>query len=94
MSCITSHAARVEMIERHLAGESLATIAQAMQLNLFTVRKFCDAIATRAGRVCLPVRLPHPEAGRWPRHPSGSSCGCCGSSAAIAAGASTSCGSN
>jgi transposase InsO family protein len=40
MSCITSHAARVEMIERHLAGESLATIAQAMQLNVFTIRKF------------------------------------------------------
>lgn len=40
MSRTTSHAARVEMIERHLAGESLATIAQAMQLNLFTVRKF------------------------------------------------------
>jgi transposase InsO family protein len=40
MSCTTTHAARIEMIERHLAGESLATIAQAMQLNVFTVRKF------------------------------------------------------
>lgn len=40
MSRTTTHAVRVEMIERHLAGESLAAIAEAMQLNLFTVRKF------------------------------------------------------
>lgn len=40
MSRTTSHAVRLEMIERHLAGESLETIAQALQLNPFTVRKF------------------------------------------------------
>lgn len=40
MSNTTTHAARVEMIERHLAGDSVATIAAAMQLNPFTVRKF------------------------------------------------------
>ena len=40
MSRTTTHAVRVEMIERHLAGESLAAIAEAIQLNLFTVRKF------------------------------------------------------
>lgn len=35
-----SHAERVEMIERHLAGESLIAIAQEMQVNYYTVRKW------------------------------------------------------
>ena len=40
MSRTTTHAARVEMIERHLAGDSLPAIAAAMQVNSYTVRKF------------------------------------------------------
>ena len=34
----TTHAERVAMIERHLAGESLQTIATAMERNYYTVR--------------------------------------------------------
>ena len=34
----TTHAERVAMIERHLAGESLQTIATALERNYFTVR--------------------------------------------------------
>jgi len=40
MSHTTTHAQRVEMIERHLAGDSLPAIATAMQVNVYTVRKF------------------------------------------------------
>ena len=36
----TSHALRLEGVERHLAGESLPSIAAALQLNPYTVRKF------------------------------------------------------
>ena len=35
-----SHAERVEMVERHLAGESLSDIAQKMRVNFYTVRKW------------------------------------------------------
>ena len=34
----TTHTERVAMIERHLAGESLQTIASALGRNYFTVR--------------------------------------------------------
>jgi transposase InsO family protein len=36
----TSHALRLEVVERHLAGESLPSIAAALQLNPYTVRRF------------------------------------------------------
>lgn len=34
----TTHAERVEIVERHLAGETLDAIAESLDLNLFTVR--------------------------------------------------------
>lgn len=34
----TTHAERVEIVERHLAGESLDNIAQSLDLNIYTVR--------------------------------------------------------
>ena len=34
----TTHAERVEIVERHLAGETLDAIAESLNLNLFTVR--------------------------------------------------------
>ena len=36
----TSHALRLEVVERHVAGESLPSIAAALQLNPYTVRRF------------------------------------------------------
>ena len=36
----TTHAQRVEIVERHLANETLQTIATAMKLNFYTVRKW------------------------------------------------------
>lgn len=36
----SDHAIRVEIIQRHLAGESLPTIAQDLGLNFYTVRKW------------------------------------------------------
>jgi transposase InsO family protein len=40
MARTTTHARRLEVVERHLAGESLSSIASALQLNPYTVRKF------------------------------------------------------
>lgn len=36
----SDHAIRVEIIQRHLAGESLPNIAQDLGLNFYTVRKW------------------------------------------------------
>jgi hypothetical protein len=40
MAPTTTPAVRVSIIERHLSGERLPTIAAALQLNVYTVRKF------------------------------------------------------
>jgi transposase InsO family protein len=55
----TTHAQRVEMIERHLAGESLPAIAAALHLNPYTVRKFWR-IYQQHGWTGLHVRPPGP----------------------------------
>jgi transposase-like protein len=39
----TTHAQRVEIVERHLAGETLSTIATDMEFNFYTVRKWWRA---------------------------------------------------
>jgi hypothetical protein len=48
----SDHAIRVEIIQRHLAGESLPTIAQALGLNFYTVRKW-SRIYKRLGWAAL-----------------------------------------
>ena len=59
MAHTTTHAVRVEIIERHLAGQSLPTIAAALQLNLYTVRKFWR-IYQRRGWAALVPPAPGP----------------------------------
>ena len=57
----SDHAIRVEIIQRHLAGESLPTIAQELLLNFYTVRKWWR-IYKRLGWAALE---PKPV-GRYP----------------------------
>src|SRR5688500_4134692 len=52
----TDHATRIEIIERHLAGETLANLAEALQLNFYTVRNWWR-ISHRQG---LPGLFPKP----------------------------------
>ena len=63
----TRHAERVEIVERHLAGERLTTIADSMGLNYYTVRKWWR-IYQKAGWPALkPKPKGPPEIGKLGR---------------------------
>ena len=55
----TSHALRLEVVERHLAGESLPSIASALQLNPYTVRRFWRLYQGQGWQALVPL-LPGP----------------------------------
>lgn len=50
----TRHAERVEIVERHLEGQSLPAVAEAMGISYYTARKWWLSIAKKAGRGCFP----------------------------------------
>jgi transposase InsO family protein len=51
----TSHALRLAVVERHVAGESLPTIAAALHLNLYTVRRFWRLYLAQGWDALIPV---------------------------------------
>lgn len=55
-----SHAERVEMVERHLVGDSLSTIAQEMRVNYYTVRKWWR-LWRKGGWAALTPTSPGPK---------------------------------
>ena len=71
MARTSTHALRIEVVERHLAGESLPSIAAALQLNPYTVRRFWRLYRLHRwdGLVPLPSGPPHrgPLASAHPR---------------------------
>jgi hypothetical protein len=71
MARTSTHALRIEVVERHLAGESLPAIAAALQLNPYTVRSFWRLYRLHGwdGLVPLPSGPPHrgPLASAHPR---------------------------
>jgi hypothetical protein len=71
MARTSTHALRIEVVERHLAGESLPSIAAALQLNPYTVRRFWRLYRLHGwdGLVPLPSGSPHrgPLASAHPR---------------------------
>jgi transposase InsO family protein len=60
----TSHAQRVAMIEQHLQGQSLASIAQKMQLNRYTVRHWWRCYEQQAWRGLLARSTGRPSTGQ------------------------------
>ena len=60
MARTTPHALRLEVVERHVAGESLPSIAAALQLNLYTVRRFWR-LYQRQGWDALGPPVPGPK---------------------------------
>ena len=63
MSRITTHAQRVEMIERHLAGESLPSIAATLGLNRYTVRQIWRTFRQQGWAAVGPPRPGPPRRG-------------------------------
>jgi transposase InsO family protein len=59
MARTTPHAQRLEVVERHLAGQSLPSIAAALQLNPYTVRKFWRLYQSHGWDALVP-HLPGP----------------------------------
>ncbi len=59
----TSHAIRVAMVERHLAGEPLEQIATAMQLRFYTVRTYWRAYRQHGWAAIQPPRAGPPPSG-------------------------------
>jgi hypothetical protein len=53
----TTHAERVTMIERHLAGASLQSIATALNWNYFTVRTIWRTYQQHARSTCRIRRV-------------------------------------
>jgi transposase InsO family protein len=56
----SSHAERVEIVERHLVGESLGEIAQAMGVNYYTARKWWRRWQ-KGGWIALVPKPPGPQ---------------------------------
>ncbi len=66
----TDHATRVHLVERHLAGESLASIADDLDLNPYTVRKWWRRFRDRGWQALEPVPQGPPSSGPLSRfHP-------------------------
>ena len=63
MARTTAHALRIEVVERHLAGESLTTIAAALQLNPYTVRNFWRRYQRQGWQALLPLPPGPPHRG-------------------------------
>ena len=63
MARTTPHAQRLEVVERHLAGESLTTIASALQLNPYTVRNFWRHYQRQGWPALLPLPPGPPHRG-------------------------------
>lgn len=59
----TTHAERVEMVERHLAGETLDDIAESLDLNMYTVRQWWRAYRDGGWPALEPVSKGPPEVG-------------------------------
>ena len=59
----TTHAERVDIVERHLAGETLAAIAEDMGLNYYTVRKWWRIYRTSGWSGLKPKPKGPPEVG-------------------------------
>lgn len=59
----TSHALRVAVVERHLAGESLPSIAAALHLNPFTARTFWRLYRQRGWEALVPPPSGPPRSG-------------------------------
>ena len=59
----TSHALRLEVVERHLAGESLPSIAAALQLNPYTARSFWRLYRQRGWDALVPQSSGPPRSG-------------------------------
>lgn len=60
----TTHAQRVAMIERHLQGQPLAKIAQQLELNVYTLRKWWRRYRQRGWAGLSPVQTGRPAAGK------------------------------
>jgi len=58
-----THAERVEIVERHQAGEALSQIAQDMRLNRYTARHWWRAFRDGGWTALEPVPKGPPEAG-------------------------------
>jgi hypothetical protein len=63
MARTTPHALRLEVVERHLAGESLPTIAAALQLNPYSVRRFWRLYQRQGWDALVPLRPGPPRCG-------------------------------
>jgi hypothetical protein len=59
----TTHAERVEIVERHLQGQSLPTVAKAMGLSYYTARKWWRVYRREGWSGLLPKPLGPPAAG-------------------------------
>lgn len=59
----TSHADRVEMVERHVAGETIASIAAEMHLNRYTVRYWWRAYRRKGWIALEPKQKGPPSVG-------------------------------
>jgi putative transposase len=59
----TKHAQRVEMVERHLKGESLAHIARDMGLNYYTIRTWWRAYRDAGWEGLVPKSPGPPKTG-------------------------------
>jgi hypothetical protein len=60
----TTHTLRVEIIERHLTGASLPTVAAALHLNLYTLRKFWRSYQQHGWAGLRPRALGPPVTGQ------------------------------
>lgn len=63
MNTPTSHATRVTIVERHLAGETLEQIASALQINFYTVRSFWRTYRRGGWSAIQPPRTGPPSTG-------------------------------
>lgn len=59
----TTHAERIEMVERHLAGETLQEIADSLQLNRYTVRKWWRIYRQKGWVGIEPKAMGPPQVG-------------------------------
>lgn len=59
----TTHAERVEIVERHTAGETLSAIAQSLGLNRYTVRHWWRAFREAGWSALVPPPSGPPEVG-------------------------------
>ena len=59
----TDHATRVQLVERHLTGESLTSIADELELNRYTVRKWWRRFRDRGWQALEPRPQGPPPSG-------------------------------